>query len=273
MSDATYRFLSNLLAVRARRLPKPVIQDRVETAFKDLCRDLSPTLCLEVGAHEAAFSTWMKEHVPGARCVAFEANPYVHEKYAPALADTGVEYLHLAVSETSGSVNLTIPRRMSEEGRGRRKRKQQANRMASVGGTHRYAEESETVTVPSVPLDEFVTLGDDDVLVAWIDVEGASGIVLPSGGEVLARASLVYIEVESEPVWDGQWLDVDVARFLSGLGLVPIARDIQRRHQYNVIFASAELAADPAIARRCNRLYRPLGATAGGRRRGRPRRD
>jgi hypothetical protein len=111
--------------------------------------------------------------------------------------------------------------------------------------------------VPSVSLDDFVSVNDDDVVVAWIDVEGASGAVLTSGGRVLSHASLVYIEVETEQVWRGQWLDVDVARYLADCDLVPVLRDIQRPHQYNVVFASAALAATPRMARLCDAVYRP----------------
>lgn len=255
--DAGYRYLTQLLARRARKLPRELVGDRVEQAFRDLCLELGPTVSLEVGAHEAAFSQWLKSEVPSAHCVAFEANPFVHEKFADDLDGTGVEYHQLAVSEVNGTVDLGIPRRLHNPRRNRRFRKRRTSRMASLGH-HRWAERTETVPVPSVPLDDFVSINDDDVVVAWIDVEGATGPVLSSGEKVLSHASLVYIEVENEPVWRGQWLDVDVARYLSECGLVPVLRDIQRPHQYNVVFASAELAAAPRMARLCDAVYRPV---------------
>ncbi len=253
--DGSYRYLSNLLERRARRLPRGVVGERVVQTFRDLCGEVGPTLSLEIGAHEADFSRWMKEAAPEARVVAFEANPFVHEKFAAAHDDSGVEYLHLAISETHGTVELGIPVGFHNQDKGRRFRKTKTNRMASLA-SHRYAEDVDTVTVPSTPLDDFVSVADDEVIVAWIDVEGASGPVLSSGEKVLSRASLVYIEVESEPVWDGQWLDIDVARFLARCGLVPVFRDVQRPHQYNVVFASAEIASDPRTAGLCNRIYR-----------------
>lgn len=253
--DATYRHWSHLLADRARKLPKELVGERVEQRFRRLCRELAPTLALEVGAHEATFSAWLKAELPATRCVAFEANPYVHQKYAGEHADSGVEYHHLAVSEVDGTVELGIPRQLHNTRRGRRFDKDRDSRMASLAH-HRYAEETETVAVPSVRLDDFVSVADDDVVVAWIDVEGATGQVLSSGQKVLARASLVYVEVESEQVWDGQWLDTDVARFLAGCGLVPVMRDVQRAHQYNVVYVDAELASRRRIARQVNAIYR-----------------
>lgn len=253
--DAGYRYWANLHAQRARGLPRAVVGERVEGAFRELCADLSPTVGLEVGAHEAGFSRWLRSAFPEARCVAFEANPFVHEKYAAELADAGVDYHHLAISEVSGTVDLVIPRRLHNTAKNRWFRKGRASRMASLSH-HRYARKTQTVQVPSKPLDDVVSVADDDAVVAWIDVEGASGAVLSSGQKVLSHASLVYIEVENEQVWDGQWLDGDVARFLAGCDLVPVLRDVQRRHQYNVVFASAEIAAQPRTARLANRVYR-----------------
>ncbi len=256
--DAGYRYFANLLAVRGRKLPREVVGRRVENTFLNLARDLAPTVSLEIGAHEARFSGWLKAEVPTARVVAFEANPHVHQKYAASLADTGIEYLHLAISETDGTVELGIPREFHNEAKGRRYKKPQTNKMASIA-SHVLAEQVDTVEVPSTPLDTFLSVGGDDVVVAWIDVEGASGAVLSSGAQVLSRASLVYIEVESEPLWEGQWLDDDVARFFADCGLVPVLRDNQRPHQYNVVFANAEIASQPRMARLCNAVYRRAG--------------
>ena len=109
--DAGYLYLTQLLAHRARELPRELVSERVEQAFRDLCIELAPTVSLEVGAHEAAFSRWLKSELPNAHCVAFEANPYVHDKFADGLDGTGVDYHHLAVSEINGTVDLGIPRR------------------------------------------------------------------------------------------------------------------------------------------------------------------
>ena len=139
----------------------------------------------------------------------------------------------------------------------REKSRKLTNRMASLG-RHTQAESVHMVEVESVRLDDFVAVDLDDRIVAWIDVEGASAMVLQSGREVLARTALVYIEVEQEARWEDQWLDVDVAQFFADLGFVPIARDTQRHNQYNVIFARADLAVDPKVARLAARRYRDV---------------
>lgn len=251
----SYEAFHRDLKRRARGLPREVVNDRVEEAFRDLCRGLRPTLGLEVGAHEARFSRWLRSEVPGVRSVAFEANPYVHRKFADRLADAGVDYRQVAVSDADGPVELQIPRQLHNTRTDRRFTKHRGSRMASLSA-HRWQVESERVPVRSVRLDDSVRIARDDVVVAWIDVEGANKQVLTSGCDVLARTSLLYVEVENEPVWDGQWLDVDVADFLAGFGMVPVLRDFQRPHQYNVVFAAAALADDPLVERVRDEVFR-----------------
>lgn len=251
--DAAYRFFSMTTLVRARRLPRNVVKQRAEDTFIDLCDSVAPTVTVEVGAHEGTFSRIMKEHWPGATCVAFEANPHVYEKYDAALTELGVDYRHLAISEVDGTVDLSIPTLLKDRPR------PLTNRVASLG-RHRKLQDSETATVPSRPLDLALPLTDEDRVVAWIDVEGANETVLKSGRDVLSRTSLVFIEVESETTWHDQWLDLDVHRFFAEIGMVPLFRDVQkqaRRHQHNVAYARPEIAAERSTARKANRIFRP----------------
>jgi len=255
--DAAYRLFCNHAVVRTRQAQLPVgeLQGRVRRTFERLCRDVDPTLAVEVGAHEAGFSRRIKSAVPTVRSVAFEANPYVYAKYRDELAPTGVEYVHFAVSQLQGTVPLTIPRFVQNQER-------PLDGTSASLGTHRTLEKAEQVEVPSTPLDTYLPVSESDRVVAWIDVEGANGPVLESGRALLSRALLVFIEVESEVVWDGQWIDVDVARYFAELGLVPVFRDIQgpmRTFQHNVVYAAPELATDRAMARKANRLFRPSG--------------
>jgi hypothetical protein len=111
--------------------------------------------------------------------------------------------------------------------------------------------------VPGVGLDDAVPLAADDRLVAWIDVEGALGSVLPGCGETLRRAAAVYVEVEAEPIWDGQWLDVDVLEWFAGIDLVPLLRDRQRREQYNVLLVPKHAAESGEITEVMRRALRP----------------
>ena len=252
LADDRFRFWTAATATTARRSgrSRKDVATRVAGAFRAVCVTVQPTLVLELGAHEGTFSRWAKRTFPDARCLALEANPYVHEKHRHRLAQDGVEYEHLAASDTTGPVTLNIPTKIHKRERTR------TSRMASLT-THLASSGHEEVEVRGVRVDELVQPGPDDRVVAWIDVEGASGPVLRGAREVLARTDVVYIEVESTATWDGQWLDLDVVRFLERLGKIPVLRDIQRPHQYNLLLLDHRLAAQTEVARRVARALAP----------------
>ena len=95
--------------VRQCGVPLEKVEERVVQLFHDLCHRIAPAVVLEVGAHEASFSQWAAAELPGARVLAFEANPHVHRKFAERLAGTGVDYANLAVSSVAGPVTLHLP--------------------------------------------------------------------------------------------------------------------------------------------------------------------
>lgn len=246
--------LTALRDADAAGLTPPQLQRRVRTAFRTLARLTDPTLTLEIGAFEAGFSRWVRRELPTARAVAFEANPLVWAHHREAVTALGVEYLNLAIGPHNGPVTLNVPRDF--DGRAR----DPVNRMASLGSNLR-SEEQVALEVPGIRLDDAVTLGEEDRLVAWIDVEGALGAVLPASAETLRRAAAVYVEVEAEAMWDGQWLDRDVLEWFDGIGLVPVLRDRQRREQYNVLLVARSAASSFEVAQVVRRALRPAPAT------------
>jgi FkbM family methyltransferase len=252
LADLRYLFWSQFTEAQAHNTNRrhQVIDGRVEQFFRYLCKQVRPTLVLELGAHEGKFSIWAKRELPDARCLALEANPYVYEEHREQLARAGVEYRHLAAGPETGTVTIHIPTGVN----GRELTR--TSRMASLV-THTRSDGDEAVEVPATRVDDLVSLGPDDRLVVWVDVEGASQQVLAGGHAVLARADAVYIEVEKDARWHGQWLDVDVARYFGELGKVPVLRDIQRPHQYNVVFVDAEVAARGDVSARAARVLRP----------------
>ncbi len=242
---ATYVAFSRTWEASSRMSPvgKPRLQQRFLDYFRWLCRLIEPAVVLEIGAHEASFSQWARTALPDARVQAFEANPHVHAKYADEVTAAGVDYRNLAVGPVTGELELNLPLEIAGQ------RRTLDSRMASIA-VHRETGDSVTVTVPSVRLDDHVELGADDRAVAWIDVEGANDAVLRSGPGVLDRLDAMHIEVEGSPTWEGQWLDTDVAHHLAGHGLVPVARDLQKPYQYNVIYVRSALVLEPKVMRR-----------------------
>ena len=253
-ADAQYLVWSRTWETALQRGPlhPRKVERQLATYFRQLCRRIEPSLVLEIGAHGAEFSLWAAEEFPKATVTAYEANPYVYEKFAPQFADSTIDYLHLAVGPVTGDLQLNVPTVV------RGKEHELASRRASLE-VHLDTERQEQVTVPSTRLDDHLSLDPSDRAVAWIDVEGANRAVLEGGGAVLDQVEALLIELEPVAKWDGQWLDTDVARFLRGEGLLPVARDIVsgRGRQYNAVFARAEHLTDPQTARQAARLLQP----------------
>lgn len=254
VDHAQYQAFARTWAAAARQsgTDHAEMQQRLVKYFRRLCRRIEPAVALEIGAHEASFSRWAASELPGTRVLAFEANPHVHAKFADKLAETRVDYRNVAVGPVNADVQLNVPLEV------RGKPRSLTSRMASLA-VHTLASDQVQVTVPGVRLDDDLALGPDDRVVAWIDVEGANEVVLQSGPSVLDQTDAIYIEVEWEPTWEGQWLDGDVAVHLRRHGLVPVARDIQRRHQYNVVFVRAGLVDDLTTTRQAARVLSPQG--------------
>jgi len=205
----------------------------IERFFFRLAGILGSDLFVEAGARDAASSVRARRHLANARIVAFEANPlnYTRHRHNIRLAENGVEYLHKALSDQSGTAEFNV---------------QIVNGRASADGQGSIlprpgAEGEETVSVDAVRLDEFFPKGTFTSCCIWVDVEGATQQVLKGAEEMLPSVDLLFVEVEDRAVWDGQWLSYDVMSFLNDKGFLPVARDYQSRYQYNVLFLRREI--------------------------------
>ena len=95
------------------------LEQRVRAFFHRLCDRVRPSLALEIGAHEASFSRWAVAELPGVRSLAYEADPYVHDKFCKRLERAGVDYRNVAVAPTSGEVELHLPVELGNRSRPR----------------------------------------------------------------------------------------------------------------------------------------------------------
>lgn len=200
--------------------------------FFDLVERVQPDLFVEAGAKEASASRRARElQVP--RVVAFEASPVTHKRFAGR--NSAIEYVNVALSDEPGTIGLNIG--VNEEGALRSDgRASLLQRTSSV--------DVAPVRIPCTTLDTFFGDHEFQSVALWIDVEGATGQVFTGGRSVLDRASVVIVEVEDRPFWKGQWLVDEVLTFLHGCGLVPVARDHQSVHQYNVVLVRSTLMAE-----------------------------
>jgi FkbM family methyltransferase len=206
--------------------------------FFHIAKILDVDLFIEAGAKDAASSRRARRLLDPKRVVAFEANPFTHKRFAAVNGgESGVEYIHMALSETPGTVTFNVLR--TDDGTPR------ADGQASL--LKRENEKSKgfvEVTVDATTLDDYFTGHEYDRSAIWVDVEGAARPVLSGGTAVLERAAVVMIEVEDRAFWGAeQWLCPDVVSYLYDRGLVPVARDFQSRYQYNIVFVRTDLLA------------------------------
>lgn len=216
---------------------------------------LKPKCCFEIGAFDAMFSVQMKKIVPGIRAVAFEANPYNYEyiKKKEYILESGVEYIHSAVSDVVGKVSFYVQR--SRNGRS----------MSLVRGNNSMLERNEDgmdyemVEVESTTIDAFFDSEKINGLNAavWIDVEGATESVLKGGKCSIKNFGTILIEVEDDEKWKNQWLSMDVVKFLLDNNFSPVARDFEYSSQYNILFCNNNIIGLSKI-RSCMEKYYSL---------------
>lgn len=203
--------------------------------FFHLAKSLGVDLFIEAGAKDAESSRQARRMLSPKRVVAFEANPFVHQRFAKANRIASVEYEHLALTDKPGTVTFNV--RRAQDGT------PLADGQASL---LKRADESATgfveVAVKATTLDAYFRGYDFERAALWIDVEGASHAVLSGGCSVLDKAAVVIIEVEDRRYWgEDQWLRPDVLSFLYDRGLVPVARDFQSRYLYNIVLVRSDL--------------------------------
>lgn len=212
--------------------------ERVAAFFLRM-QDLLPiTTTLEIGAHEATFSRNAKRRHPERTARAYEANPHVHAHFMleGSVRKEGVCYEHYAIGDTDGSASFHIYDKL--EGRA----EPCDSRRQSVLPRVESADSScTTVQTPLARLDSLCAMDAEDSRYAlWIDAEGFSAQVLAGAAKILSKTLAVYIELESSPKFAGQSCDREIMATLLEQDFVPILRDFQFRHQYNVIFVKKE---------------------------------
>jgi FkbM family methyltransferase len=192
---------------------------------------LKPEVFWELGAFDAAFSRQLRGSMRKTVYHAFEANPYNYEQFNEAVRKDGVKYHHLALGPEDGETTFNIGRRLSDRV------------LEPVAGSNSVLTKSgdrdyEEVTVKMVTLDSFAAehqlTGRPSAV--WVDTEGFAYQVLLGMRQTLKSSSCVFVEVEDRQLWQDQKTAVDVRRFLFKEGFIPILRDFEFSHQYNVLF-------------------------------------
>ena len=208
--------------------------------FFQLVRVLEPGLFIEAGAKDGSSSKYARKYLPDSRIVAFEANPYTYDRFKGKFGRSGVEYLNLALSNEVGTIvfNVNVGTDGSPRADGR------GSLMKFDGDSDEFSGSVE-VTADATTLDTFFAGFEYESCALWVDVEGASEMVLGGASKTLDKADVVIIEVEDRAYWADQWLRTDVMAYFFQHGLVPVSRDFQSRYLYNIVFVrNSKLSID-----------------------------
>jgi FkbM family methyltransferase len=171
-------------------------------------------LVVDVGANEGWFVANVLNLAPDARVIAVEPTPAplatLRERFGASpnvtivpkalTAEPGTVTMHIPTGSHTGS-SLLMPRKELDE---------------------RYGSEdwgvAQEVTVPAVTLDSVV--GDQDVTLLKIDVQGAELGVLAGGARTLERTRAVIIEIVFVSHYEGDSPFPDLNRRMESLGFV-----------------------------------------------------
>jgi FkbM family methyltransferase len=196
-----------------------LISADLSNRFIEMQKTLKPDIYIEVGAHDAEFSKMIASEINDIPILAFEASPYVFNKYSPI---PGVTYINKAISDKNDFIDFEI---------------QNDIELTAVNNSIMKRNEKKDynyIPVESITLNSI--LKDYRNICLWIDCEGANREVLVGASEVLDYVSSIFIEVEKIEFWDGQWLDQDVVEYLGKFGFFLLDKDSQYENQYNCIF-------------------------------------
>ncbi len=186
-------------------------------AFIDIQKVMLPSLSIEVGAYDADFS---KSMVGISKEVwAFEASPYVYEKFKNI---EGITYKNLAISNTSGFIEFEIQK--------------DEHKLISNNSIMKRNDKSnkEYINVESKTLNELFE-GRKNIAL-WIDCEGANEQVLTGASQILPNVNSIFIEVETSQYWKDQWIESDVKNYLESFGFRLSLSKPQYTNQYNQIY-------------------------------------
>jgi FkbM family methyltransferase len=214
--------------------------------FTELCVSLQTRLVLEVGAHGAEFSQEIARLLPDARVLAFEANPYVYERFGPSMM-SGVDYRNTLVSTDDRDRHIFIPR-VIKRPRQDDLNLQQVNPVSGMKKRLRDVEYDE-VLCKSVTVDQISAEFDwSEPCALWIDGEGAAGEVLFGAQQSLEKnIAILQIELETRKAWESQWINADVRQHLKTRGFVPLCRDYETEWQYNEIYIRQDMLTDELL--------------------------
>lgn len=215
------------------------ISRRIARQFLTMQKPLGTTCFVEIGAHEAAFSLSARQEYPNAYIYAFEANPHVYARYCTQFtpeSGLNIRYENTAVGNYDGMIDFLLAEKIG--GVEEPLESSRNSFMPRTGTGHSY----HSTAVPVTRLATFAEREslNEETFCLWIDAEGCSRQVLEGAETLLPRVTSMLIEVEIEPIWEGQWTAGPLMLWCRERGFIPVLRDFARPRQYNCLFVNLD---------------------------------
>jgi FkbM family methyltransferase len=219
-------------------------QKELQDFYISLQLQIKPNHSIEIGPREGTYSNRMKSICDKNNIWAFEANPHVYNKFKSDHED--INYLNLAVFDKETELEFKLQKGFDYTVGNNSFLTRKSGIQFKLNGQN-YVERLsgfDIVKVNSIVIDEYFKnkLFSEDKISMWIDVEGASEQVLSGCIQTLKQTHSVFIEVEHEQFWEGQWLFDDVMNFFTQNDFLLLARDFEWYEkvvrQENLIFVN-----------------------------------
>jgi len=199
-----------------------------EKTFFTFCETVAIQQFVECGAHEAHASQEISRILPDCSVFAYEANPFVFETYRKELEGTGISYLNLAVSNSTGNANFSIKDKDTKS-------------WSSEGylSPEKDVTSTKSFSIATTTLDSEWESRFKRVRTAiWVDVEGSNRMLIEGGTSFFKEADIVciFIEVQTSLVWPHDLNPYEVCAILEEKGFVAVARDWPRHWGCNIFF-------------------------------------
>lgn len=186
------------------------------------------TIC-DVGSCDGSEAFRFRRLRPGARVVAFEANPNNYQAIANDPRSRGIELRHEAVADQDGELTFYVVDVPEDKPWARG-----ASSLGRRAQDSRFGLTEMPVSVQAHRLD--TVLADASPPIAlWIDVEGAASRVVAGFDGIVSSLSFITVEVEHHSLWEDQTQAPEVIATLQDLGFRVISRQTDGPSQDNVV--------------------------------------
>lgn len=208
-------------SVEENNVPQLLHNERkLRELFDALIRITNPKFIGEIGTLNGDDAVRFADIAPNSYVDAFEASPHNYQKYLISHIRKqhypNLKFHNAAVCDKNGYISFNI----LETDESAYDWRIGANSLLSRNDDI----PNSKVKVPAVTLDSFYNdqINAENTFALWIDVEGASLLVLEGAQKVLERTLFLRIEVEWQRFWKKQPLADDIYKFLEEKGFTII---------------------------------------------------